>query len=718
MPERRLLGMLKLFLGALCVVTLAACEEDPDEARFKLGQLGYPFNAFSLLIAAESNDHVALRYLTLAGMDPNTVIDWGVIREERDRTGTGRELTFMHMWGLRANAKWHVRALNVAAAHGFVESVEVLLDAGADTEAVDSGGNTALMRATEAGHEDVVELLLDADAEQVANEDGDTPLTRAVEREDIVLIEVLLDAGGDLTVVNNVGLSVLAQATTVTVVDALIDAGIDVNAQFFEIEEGDGLTALMAATVAGNLAVVRRLLDAGADPNLQSRNGDTALMMAVSRRTPIEDDVAIVEALLGAGADPNVRNNDGVTALGFAISEDRLDLARILLDAGADISLADYAGVTPLIRLLGEVHRPTDDEMLALVKEFLAAGADSNGQTEEGVTAVSLAFAKSYYSVVRTLFDAGAEPRGRSSPNGIPFIQQLVGNYVDPDAIQWAIDALDDVSVLDAQNNGGGTALMKATIAKRVDAVRLLLDAGADTNVANDAGETALMFAATAGNLDFVRLLLDAGADPNARSNEGFTVLMMAASEGVDVVRALLDAGADPEAQTDDGKTAEQFVGRWSGPRQRAVIAALREAIAQKQALEATEDAETVAPPGSPPAAPAASTEIVGDGEDVLERLTHETYVGGMKRRGMKIYGLSRDGNWCATTVVFKVVAASASVYSDGTFNFFMKRFGERINEAQFCPAARAAELYGYTETGSEPVFSGTASAEGGWAVN
>ena len=716
-PGRGVAWFVKVSVVFLLLASLAGCEEDPDEARFKLGQLGYQFNTHSLARSIAANDHVAVRYLILAGMDPDSELGrpeiFPLIEEEFRGSVDLDQDPFMVLRGLMLLEKSRFTALCFAIIGSHLKIVEVLLDAGADPEKVSLNGQNALSCAVAMNRPEAVELLLDHDASQAPDEDGNTPVMLAVQRDDVVLLEVLLDAGGDLTVVNNVGLSVLAQAVSVKVVEMLLDAGIDVNVHFPDIEDGDGLTPLMAATQAGNLAVVRRLLDAGADPNLHSRNGDTALMMAVSKRNPSEDDDAIVQALLQSGADPDPRNNDGVTPLGFAISASNLEIVGMLLEAGADASLADNDGVTPLIRLLADVWVMEEDEMLALVTDLLEAGADPNSQSAEGVSAVALAVARDLFSIAQKLFEAGAEPRGRNS-NGDPFFERIVRRSVDLEFLQLAIDALIDTSVLDAQNHQGGTALIEATTQGRADTVRLLLGAGADPNVANDGGAPALMYAASGKKLDIVRILLEAGADPNARNNEGTTVLMWAATANVDIVRAVLEAGADPETRTEDGKTAIDFP-RWPP---RGVVAAIREAIAKKQAAEAAEVRDAPAQTGSPSTTADVSTDLVQDAEGTLERLTDEKYIGGAKSRGLKMYALSSDGNWCAEAVVFKFVAASATVYSDGTVNFFMKRFGERINEAQFCPAARSARLYGYTEAGSDPVFTGTASAAGGWSVN
>ena len=98
--------------------------------------------------------------------------------------------------------------------------------------------------------------------------------------------------------------------------------------------------------------------------------------------------------------------------------------------------------------------------------------------------------------------------------------------------------------------------------------------------------------------------------------------------------------------------------------------------------------------------------------------LSEQTYLGGMKSRGLKVYAMSRSGDWCGENVIFKIEADSTDVFTDGTAEFYMRRFGERINEDQFCPAARSADVLGYTDTGTEPVFTGKASAATGWEMN
>jgi len=114
-----------------------------------------------------------------------------------------------------------------------------------------------------------------------------------------------------------------------------------------------------------------------------------------------------------------------------------------------------------------------------------------------------------------------------------------------------------------AFSEDGFTALHLAIFGRQEEAVRLLLERGADPN-ALSAGEIAnvppLGTAAFAGSTALARLLLDSGADPNVRGEGGFTALHSAAQNGdEDLAGLLLERGADPGLAAADGRRPADF---------------------------------------------------------------------------------------------------------------------------------------------------------------
>lgn len=118
-----------------------------------------------------------------------------------------------------------------------------------------------------------------------------------------------------------------------------------------------------------------------------------------------------------------------------------------------------------------------------------------------------------------------------------------------------ALRTLPKTSDVNLHGKRGTTPLMDAAAFGSLDAMKLLLAAGADVNAANAFGATALMWCA--GDLDKVRLLVGKGADVNAKSKQGSTALLIATADGAsEVVRLLLEGGADASASDESHMTA------------------------------------------------------------------------------------------------------------------------------------------------------------------
>jgi ankyrin repeat protein len=223
--------------------------------------------------------------------------------------------------GLSANDKWGGKVpLNGAAYGGRTDVVKLLLNRGANANAVDTGsggtGETALHSATrsEANTLNIVGLLLGAGASvNVQDKSGKTPLMNALDHRDIVFL--LLQSSANLNLRDDVGATALMYAAArhlAGMIKVLVDKGGDINAQ-----NNRGWTPLMYTSGAidsvDDPETVQAVLDNGADVNKPDVNAWTALMYAAQKGLN-----GAARVMIGAGADRDKRNKDGQTALQLA----------------------------------------------------------------------------------------------------------------------------------------------------------------------------------------------------------------------------------------------------------------------------------------------------------------------------------------------------------------------------------------------------------------
>ena len=115
-------------------------------------------------------------------------------------------------------------------------------------------------------------------------------------------------------------------------------------------------------------------------------------------------DIAEVKRLLDSGANPNAEDDEGETALHWAAINGRLEIAKILLSAGADINAADnYYGATALIYAARDRHAE-------IVKLLLSTGTNPNVARDDGTTALMMAVFNKNVEIVKILLTAGANP--------------------------------------------------------------------------------------------------------------------------------------------------------------------------------------------------------------------------------------------------------------------------------------------------------------------
>jgi ankyrin repeat protein len=310
------------------------------------------------------------------------------------------------------------------------------------------------------------------------------------------------------------------------------------------------------------------------------------------------NNMAGLKALLGRGVNANETGSQGVTPLMNAAAIGSLEAMKLLVERGAEVNAENAFGSTAL---MWSAHDP------GKVRFLLDHGADVNKVTKTGRTALMIA-ALSHPSAetVSMLLKRGADPSRVDERGNNAFLSAVAGD--DPATIRLLADFAGDVNRPDPV---GVTPLMVAAEMRNIDAVKVLLEKGADVNAVSISDSprlrvrngkvktgafTPLIMAATYGRPELVKLLLDAGADVNAVDVRGMTPLILAmTSDRSDpaVVKMLLKYGADSRVKSGVGETALDWARKFG--RNDLIQASVRKAAAvQPMALpECKLDART-----------------------------------------------------------------------------------------------------------------------------
>jgi ankyrin repeat protein len=436
-----------------------------------------------------------------------------------------------------------------AAMRGDREAVRAALARKADVNAAQIDGSTALHWAVERDDVELADLLLRAGARvEAVTREGVAPLRLAAINGSARMIDRLLKGGADpnagLTSNGDTALMMAARTGKVDAIRVLAESGANVNAK----ETWGGTTPLMWAVSEGHAAAASTLIQAGADVNAQSHFVAAANGRGFEGRTPLtnsaaakvvdfasgwltslmlaarEGHIELARLLVAAGADVNAVGGDGKTALALAVFNGNYEVASFLVDSKADVNQADAQRFTPLFWAVDRRNMETAPNFPWMV-------------TDDPLP------------LIRKMLDAGANPN--AVVNNTPRARMREGSP----RIVFA------------------TALMRAAFAADLELVKLLLAHGADPSVVSRDGET--MVSAAAGlafihgyhrgrpeeeRLEVVKTFVELGNDVNQQDDYGITPLMAAANLGhVKVIQYLVDKGADLGAHDLGKKNDGQF---------------------------------------------------------------------------------------------------------------------------------------------------------------
>jgi ankyrin repeat protein len=351
----------------------------------------------------------------------------------------------------------------------------------------------------------------------------------------------------------------------------LIERGATVDAREPEFQQ----TALMIAVRDDHAAAVGVLLAAGASVNAQTRKGPTPAFVPPCKGTGCGSEGVGINrgGLPDRGRRAEVKG--GMTPLLYAARDGRLEPARRLVAAGADLELGDGNAIRPLLMaaLNGQI---------AVARLLVERGANVNADDFWGRTPL-------WAAVEYRNLDMNNNDQDSPTDNGVdrpPFLD-LIRLLIDkganvnartrelPPPRRW-LYSLNDVSWVDFT---GQTPFLRAALSADTTTMKLLVSRGADPNLPTLAGTTPLMAAAgvnwvvaqtytesTQARLDAVALCLELGADVNAANSMGLTALLGAVNRGSnDIIELLAEAGRAARHQG-QGRTHGAAVGRGCVP--------------------------------------------------------------------------------------------------------------------------------------------------------
>jgi ankyrin repeat protein len=296
----------------------------------------------------------------------------------------------------------------------------------------------------------------------VARANGDAPLTKAVKAGDVAAVRALLKPGADVNVRSGDGSTPLLWAVNhanAEIARLLIAAGAAVDAP-----NDFGVTPLLHASRTGDAAMVDVLLRGGASPTRAHPEGETPLLAAARAGS-----VPIVRLLLTRGVDVNhAESFQKTTALMWAAAEGHVDVAGVLLEAGADPNR--QAHITPLTQRHNADHPTGGFTALmyaarsgndALVRRLVAGGSNVNLKNGDNASAAMIAIYNDRFDVAATLIELGSDANDGSL-------------YV---AVEMR-DATTDQFAFDGSRRRPDHPNQKTAL----DLMRLLLERGADPN--------------------------------------------------------------------------------------------------------------------------------------------------------------------------------------------------------------------------------------------
>jgi len=482
-----------------------------------------------------------------------------------------------------------------------------LLERGADLEAKNRQGMTALMQALDYNNLDAVAILLDCYQERGMNslfdstiEQGRLALFFAVYQGDTSAVDALLEEGTEVDSRNQwarTPLMLAAEKGQERMMRLLLERGAAV-----ENVDQEGYTALALAAREDHAGCVRLLLEAGADPNTRAKSGWTPLIESAMRSSGSK----AARLLLEYGADVHVLAKNDISVLSMAVRWDNKELVQVLLAAGAAENRQNlqcairstHEGSATESQLLqagattGLFEAIARQDISKILHQILVEKADVNAESLDGIPPLLEAVYAGWMPdmsgtgielediypgwkpngretgvhIVRVLLEHGAEVNAVSAEGCTPLLAAIC--YQATEIALLLMEQGADVNQHGKMSRDceEDTPMTVAPHIGNLEPLREMLRRGAEVNTQNSHGQTALMLGIQYGSRDVAALLIEHGANIHMRDHQGRTALMYAArAEKGEIVELLLAHGAQGNVRDAAGITALQLAQGWIG---------------------------------------------------------------------------------------------------------------------------------------------------------
>jgi ankyrin repeat protein len=390
-----------------------------------------------------------------------------------------------------------------ACKDGDLAKVTKAVDGGADVNKKTPDDFTPLIVAITHKRKPIVEYLLSKGArvDKKTGRLGWTALLEACLGGSLDIATMLVDAGADVNLKSSEEVSPLFFSIYnkhTPVVEYLLSKGARVDEM-----DPSGLTPLYKACFDGSLDIASALVDAGADVNLKSTSDYAPLYAAVSNKHK-----TVMEYLLSKGARIDEKSGpNGLTAIYKACADGSLDIATVLVDAGADVNLKSPQGFAPLFAAIQNNHKP-------VVEYLLSKGVhidEKNGKL--GLTALHKACINGSLDIATVLVDAEADINVKDESGFTPFYSAVHNHHIP--VIKYLLSKRARINEKNGPNDD--TVLNRACVTGSLEIVKILVNAGADINAVNKQGKTPLDFAVEKNHqsvIDYLESLQPSQASP------------------------------------------------------------------------------------------------------------------------------------------------------------------------------------------------------------